>query len=75
MWVWAREGSETTGRSSSEVAPRTSPGREDGGPEAKTKFFAGGCARRACGVAGVCLFQPLFSVFVKHNVSLFFNNS
>ena len=27
MWVWAREGSGTTGRSSGEVAPRTSPGR------------------------------------------------
>ena len=27
MWVWAREGNGMTGRSSSEVAPRTSPGR------------------------------------------------
>ena len=27
MWVWAREGNEMTGRSSSEVAPRASPGR------------------------------------------------
>ena len=51
MWVWAREGSGTTGRSSNHCALRTSPGREDGGPEAKTKFFAVGCARRACGVA------------------------
>ena len=51
MWVWAREGNEMTGRSSGEVAPRTSPVLSAGGPEAKTKFFAVGCARRACGVA------------------------
>ena len=27
IWVWAREGNGMTGRSSSEVAPRASPGR------------------------------------------------
>ena len=33
MWVWAREGSGTTGRSSSEVALRTPPNDNEAPPE------------------------------------------
>ena len=55
MWVWAREGRETTGRSSSEVALRTPPNDNEAPPEKRRNgggdVFSGGCARRACGVA------------------------
>ena len=48
MWVWAREGNEMTGRSSSEVAPRTSPGRRTGARKQKRSFLLEG-ARDARG--------------------------
>ena len=55
MWVWAREGNEMTGRSSSEVALRTPPNDNEAPPEKRRNgggdVFSGGCARRACGVA------------------------
>ena len=51
MWVWAREGSGTTGRSSSEVALRTPPNDNEAPPEKRRNeggdVFSGGCARRA----------------------------
>ena len=51
MWVWAREGRETTGRSSSEVALRTPPNDNEAPPEKRRNgggdVFSGGCARRA----------------------------
>ena len=42
MWVWAREGSGTTGRSSGEVAPRASPGRRTGARKQKRSFLLEG---------------------------------
>ena len=42
MWVWAREGSETTGRSASYVASRTSPGRRTGARKQKRSFLLEG---------------------------------
>ena len=42
MWVWAREGNGMTGRSSSEVAPRTSPGRRTGARKQKRSFLLEG---------------------------------